>query len=101
MTVLGRCVGARETQLDAMGEEEGSRDVVVELATIITLEGTDGVTELGEGQGKEVGEGGERVGLQPKRKSPKKMGVVVQNDQVLLYFLRYVNIHFNDDNKGI
>jgi hypothetical protein len=30
-----------------------------------------------------VGEGGERVGLQPKRESLKKMGVVVQNDQVV------------------
>jgi hypothetical protein len=34
-TVLGRGVGARETQLDAMGEEEGARGVVVELASII------------------------------------------------------------------
>jgi hypothetical protein len=30
-----------------------------------------------------VGEGGERVRLQPKRESPKKMGVVVQNDQIV------------------
>jgi hypothetical protein len=30
-----------------------------------------------------VGEGGERVRLQPNRESPKKMGVVVQNDQIV------------------
>jgi hypothetical protein len=30
-----------------------------------------------------VGEGGERVELQPKGESPKKMGVVVQNEQVV------------------
>jgi hypothetical protein len=30
------------------------------------------VTELGGIPGKEVGEGGERVGLQPERESPKK-----------------------------
>jgi hypothetical protein len=66
-----------------MGEEEGSRGVVVELVAIVTLEGTDRATELGGDPVKEVGEGGERVGLQPKRESPKKMGVVVQNDQVV------------------
>jgi hypothetical protein len=46
--VLGRGVGARERQLNVVGEEEGARGVVVELATIITLEGTDRATELGE-----------------------------------------------------
>jgi hypothetical protein len=81
--ILGRGVRARETQLDAMGEKEGSRGVVVELAAIVTLEGTDRETELGGDPGKEVGEGGERVGLQPEGESPKKMWVVVQNDQVV------------------
>jgi hypothetical protein len=32
---------------------------------------------------KKVGEGGERVGLQPEWESPKKMREVVQNDQVV------------------
>jgi hypothetical protein len=36
-TVLGRGVGARETQLDAMSEKERTGDVVVELAAIVTL----------------------------------------------------------------
>jgi hypothetical protein len=39
-TVLGRGVGAWEMQLDAVGEE-GARGVVVELATIVTPEGTN------------------------------------------------------------
>jgi hypothetical protein len=78
--VLERGVGARETQLDAMGDEEGSRGVVVELMAIITLEGMDRTMELGGDPGKELGEGDERVRLQPKSESPKKMGVVVQND---------------------
>jgi hypothetical protein len=82
-TVLGRGVGAREMQLDAMGEEEGTRGVVVELAAIITLEGTDRATELGRDLGEKVGEGGKRVGLQPKRESPQKMREVVYNDQVV------------------
>jgi hypothetical protein len=39
--VLSRCVGARETQLDAMSEEERTGGVVVELAAIVTLQSTD------------------------------------------------------------
>jgi hypothetical protein len=79
--VLGRGVGARE-QLDAVGEEEGARGVV-DLATIITLEFTDRMTELGGDPGEEVAEGGERVGLLSKWESPKKMREVVHNDQVV------------------
>jgi hypothetical protein len=75
-TVLGRGVGARETQVDAVGEE-GARGIVVELMAIITLEGTDRATELGGDPGEEMGEGGECVGLQSKWKSPKKMREVV------------------------
>ena len=30
-----------------------------------------------------MSEGGKRVGLQPKGESPKEMGVVIQNDQVV------------------
>jgi hypothetical protein len=73
----GRGVGAREMQLDTMGEEEGMRGVVVELATIITLEGTDRATELWGDPGEEVGESGKSVGLQSKRKSPEKMGKII------------------------
>jgi hypothetical protein len=71
---FGGGLGTQETQLDAMGEE-GARGGVVELVAIITLEGTDRATKLGEG--------GERVELQPKWESPNKMREVVQNDQVL------------------
>ena len=60
-----------------MGEEEGARHIIVKLVTIITLEGTDRATELGGHPSEEVGEGAERVGLQSKWKSPKKMGEVV------------------------
>jgi hypothetical protein len=39
--------------------EEGARGGVVELAAIITLEGTDRAMELGGDPGEEVGVGGE------------------------------------------
>jgi hypothetical protein len=61
--VLGRGVGARETQLNAMSEKERTGDVVVELVTIVTLQGMDRATKLGGYPGKEVCEGGERVRL--------------------------------------
>jgi hypothetical protein len=69
-------------QLDTMGEE-GVRGIVVELTTIITLEGTDRTIDMGGDPGKEIGKGGERVRLQPKRESQNKMGVVVQNGRVV------------------
>jgi hypothetical protein len=59
------------------------RGVVVELTTIIILEGMDRMTELGGDPGEEMGEGGELVGLQPKRESPQKTREVVQNDHVV------------------
>jgi hypothetical protein len=41
-TVLSRGVGTRETQLDAVSEEERTRGVVVELATIVALQARTG-----------------------------------------------------------
>jgi hypothetical protein len=63
--------------------EGGARGVVVELAAIITLKGTNWTTELSGDPGEEVGVGAERVGLQPKRKSPKKVRKIIQNHQVV------------------
>jgi hypothetical protein len=59
MAVLGRGVRARETQLDAMSEKERAGGVVVELAVVVTLQGTDRAAKLGEDPGEKVGEGGE------------------------------------------
>jgi hypothetical protein len=79
--VLGRSVRAREMQLDAaMSEKEREGGVIIELAAVVTLQGTDRAVKLGGDPGKEVCEGGECVGLQSKRKSPKKMGKVIKKD---------------------
>jgi hypothetical protein len=45
--------------------------------------GDRGALELGGYLGEEVSEGGKHVGFQPKGESPKKMGVVIQNEQVV------------------
>jgi hypothetical protein len=81
--ILSRGVGTRETQLDVVSEEERAGGIVVELAAIVALQGTDRAPELGGYPGEKVSEGGKRVGLQPKGESPKEMGVVIQNDQVV------------------
>jgi hypothetical protein len=73
-TILGKVVGARETQLNVIGEKERTGGMVVDLMAIVTLQGTDRATKLGGYPGEEVCEGGECVRLQPKMKSPKKMG---------------------------
>jgi hypothetical protein len=66
-----------------MGEKERAGGVVVELAAFVTLQCTDRAPKLGGDLGEEVSEGGKRVRLQPKGESPNKMGVVIQNDQVV------------------
>jgi hypothetical protein len=66
-----------------MSEKVRTGGVVVELAAIVTLQGTDRSTKLGGYPGEEVYEGGECVRLQPKRKSPKKMGKIIQNHQIV------------------
>jgi hypothetical protein len=57
--------------------------VVVELAAVVTMQGTDRAVKLGGDSGEEVCKGGERVRLQPKRKSPNKMGKSIQNHQIV------------------
>ena len=69
-TVLGRGVGARETQLNATGEEERPRGVLVKLVAIVTLQCTDGAMELGGDLGEELSKDGKRVRFQSERKSP-------------------------------
>jgi hypothetical protein len=55
--VLGGGVGARETQLNATGEEELPRGMVVKLAAVVALQCTDRASELCGYPGEEVSEG--------------------------------------------
>ena len=47
-------VGARHTELNAVGEEERARGRVVELASVVTLNGLNGTTKLSGHPGEEV-----------------------------------------------
>jgi hypothetical protein len=81
-TVPRGSVGAREAQLNAM-REKGARYGVVELAAIITLEGTDRATELGGDPDEEMDEGVKGVGLKPQRKGLEKVGETIQDDKIV------------------
>jgi hypothetical protein len=82
-TVLSIGVGAQDTHLDTVGDKERTRGMIVELAAIVTLQGTNRAMEMGGYPGEEVCEGGEHVGLQPKRKNPQKMEKIIQNHQIV------------------
>jgi hypothetical protein len=79
--ILGKGVGARDTQLDAVGEEERARCIVVELVAIITLEGMERAAKLGGDPGEEV----RVLNVSYFNQSGKvqKMREVVQNDQIV------------------
>jgi hypothetical protein len=65
-------------------EEESVGGEVIKLASIIALDAPDGATKLRGHKGKEVGEGGEGVRLLTQRESPRVVGAVIEDDQVIL-----------------
>jgi hypothetical protein len=83
LTVLWGSVGTRHSKLDAVRKEENAGGVI-KLASIIALDALDGAAKLRGHNGKEVGEGGEGVGLLAQRKCPQVVGVVIEDDQVIL-----------------
>jgi hypothetical protein len=56
-TILRRCVGPRHMEVDAAREEKVTRRIVIELVSIVTLDTTDGATELSGYPSKEVRQG--------------------------------------------
>lgn len=84
--VLGGSVGARGSQLHAVGEK-GWRGGVVELIAVITLECTNRATELDGDPSEEVGEGGKGVGLEPQGESPEKMREIIQDEDDQVVFV--------------
>jgi hypothetical protein len=70
LVVLQESAGTRHSKLDASREEESAGGGVIKLTSIIALDAPDGAVKLRGHKDKEVGEGGEGVGLLPQRKSP-------------------------------
>jgi hypothetical protein len=62
LAVVWGSIGTQHLKLDVVREEESVGGGVIKLASIISLDASDGAEKLGH-KGKEVGEGGEGVGL--------------------------------------
>ena len=84
LAVLSGSVGARHTELNAVGEKERMRGGVVELAPIVTLNGLNGTTKLSGHPSEEVRERLESIRFQAQGKSPGVMGKIIDNHQVVL-----------------
>ena len=83
LAVLSGSVGARHTELNAVGEEERARGGVVELVPVVTLNGLNGTTKLSGHPGEEVGKRLESFGFKAQRKSSRVMGKIINNHQVV------------------
>ena len=78
--VLLRRIWTSETKNSAVRGQKGADSGVVELFTVVGLEGVNGTTELGGDVGVEGGESSGDVGLFAERKSPHKMREIIKND---------------------
>jgi hypothetical protein len=67
-----------------MREEENEGGRVIRLTSIIALDAPDVVAKLRGHKDEEVGEGGERVRLLVQQKSPRVVGAIIEEDQVIL-----------------
>ena len=77
-TILRRRVGTRHTVVDATREEESTGRIVIELAVVVTLDASDGATELSGDPSEEVRQGGKSVRFLTNRKSPQIMREVIE-----------------------
>jgi hypothetical protein len=57
---------------------------VIKFTSIISLDAPDGTTKLRGLKGEEVGEGGKGVGHLAQRKSPRVVGAIIKDDQIIL-----------------
>jgi hypothetical protein len=73
----------RHLQLHAVGEKEVTGGGVIELSTVVTLNGLNGEAELSGHPGEEVAEGGESLRLGTQRKSPHIMRKIIKHDKIV------------------
>jgi len=78
LTVLGRGIRTRHTQLNTPREEEETGCGVIKLTPVVTLDDLNGEAELSGHPGKEVEEGGKDLRLDAQRKSPRVMREIIR-----------------------
>ena len=84
LAILGRRVGERETEGDAVGGEKRTEEGVDELTTIIALHAFDEHVKLCLHEGKEALEDGGGVGLVAQGEGPRVMGVIIKNYEICI-----------------
>ena len=84
LPVLLRSVGARETELNAVLEEERAQSVVIKFPTIVGLQSKPTEPKLCMNVGVEGLEERENVRLITDRKCPDIVGEIIQENKVIL-----------------
>jgi hypothetical protein len=83
LAVLGGGIRARHPQVHPVGEKEGAGGGVIELPTIVTLDGLNGEAELSGHPDEEVAEGGESFRLGTQRESPHIMRKIIKHHKIV------------------
>jgi hypothetical protein len=89
-TVLRRSVGTRHPYKHIFVGEECTRGDVIELMTIVALDGFDGATKQYRDIGDFFWQSGKSVRFNMQKKSPYKMGVIIKDNQII-FVARYAN----------
>jgi hypothetical protein len=82
-TVLRRSVGTRHPQKYPFGGEECARGGVIELTTIVALDGFDGAAKLCGDISEKMRQDGKNVRFNAQRKISHKMGVIIKYNQII------------------
>jgi hypothetical protein len=82
-TILKGHVGVRDPQLGAMRQEEGLGGQIVELTSIVVLDGFDSAAGLSNNISKKIGQSGEGVRFEFKRKSQQIMSEIIKDDKII------------------
>jgi hypothetical protein len=83
LAVLGGGIRARHPQLHPVGEKEVTGGGVIELTTVVTLNGLNGEAELSGHPGEEVTEGGESLRLGTQWKRPHIMRKIIKHNKIV------------------
>ena len=83
LAILLGSIWTRHPESNTVKKKEVASRGVAEFSTFITLDAFNGGAELRADIVKEIRENGESFRLKVKGKGPRKMGTVIQNDEVI------------------
>jgi hypothetical protein len=83
LAILGGGIRARHPQLHPVGENEVTGGRVIELTTVVTLNGLNGEAELSGHPSEEVTESGKSLRLGTQWKRPHIMRKIIKHDKIV------------------